>query len=273
MFLHQHENSFGKYNFSVNLLKRYCDALYHFHSNYELIYILKGSLQLKVDERIEIIHEGEFAFIMPNQLHSLTTIEEVDTWIGVFSEDYIYLFSSTIREYVGERNVFRCDDYVKNFFLKVLIEDKQNDVYILKSCFYALAQQYLKNVKLVKKNVNDELFYSIVNYISDNFTDDITMKSMAESINLEYHYLSRKFNTLFEQNFNSFVNQYRVNFVNEKMLVGNDNITDIAYESGFKSIRGFNAAYKRIMGCTPSEYLAKQKTILSQRMGVNYNDL
>ena len=55
-------------------------------------------------------------------------------------------------------------------------------------------------------------------------------------------------------------------------LEGDHNIADIAYESGFKSIRGFNAAYKRIMGFAPSEYLEKQNNIKIKNE-VNYNDL
>ena len=54
--------------------------------------------------------------------------------------------------------------------------------------------------------------------------------------------------------FNDYVNTYRFNTASEMLITTDASITEIAYESGFQSIRSFNNTFKKLSGLSPSEY-------------------
>lgn len=71
------------------------------------------------------------------------------------------------------------------------------------------------------------------------------------------HELSNLINKGFDENFNQFVNQYRVE-ESKKLLASkeHDNLSmlGIAYEAGFNSKTVFNSTFKKIVGKTPTAY-------------------
>ena len=68
----------------------------------------------------------------------------------------------------------------------------------------------------------------------------------------EEHYLSRCFHNCFAMNFKQFVNEYRIQFA-RRLLEQQPPlpITEIAYMSGFGSVRNFNRVYRAIVGTEP----------------------
>jgi|GEM_PF-1173595 AraC-like DNA-binding protein/Tfp pilus assembly protein PilF len=93
---------------------------------------------------------------------------------------------------------------------------------------------------------------------------DLSIIKFAETINTNKTYVSQIINEVYKMNFNSFINQKRINEA-LALLSNPDNKTyTIAYIStmvGFKSISVFNKAFKTETGVTPSFYL---KTILEK---------
>lgn len=90
---------------------------------------------------------------------------------------------------------------------------------------------------------------------------EIKQSDIANKLSLTVHLFSEILNVCFQQNFNSFINLYRV--AEAKSLMKNPEyinykILSIGYEAGFSSKTSFNRAFKNIVGCTPSEYQKKQ---------------
>jgi AraC-like DNA-binding protein len=72
------------------------------------------------------------------------------------------------------------------------------------------------------------------------------------------HTISEVLNGLFNQNFNDYVNNYRLEEF--KTLAGKKEnkyktILSLAYDSGFKSKATFNNVFKKFTGKTPSQFL------------------
>ncbi len=87
--------------------------------------------------------------------------------------------------------------------------------------------------------------------------ESLSVKILAEKINISPHHLSQVINSEFNQNFYTFVNTYRANEVKkelEKPENRNESILIIAYNCGFKSKSSFNIIFKKINGKTPTEY-------------------
>lgn len=86
---------------------------------------------------------------------------------------------------------------------------------------------------------------------------DLTLSNLAEQLGLNAAQLSYLVNTGFEQNFNDFVNTYRVEEVKRKLALPDFqhlSLLGIAFESGFNSKATFNRAFKKLTGHAPSQY-------------------
>ncbi|BAV06809.1 transcriptional regulator, AraC family [Filimonas lacunae] len=90
------------------------------------------------------------------------------------------------------------------------------------------------------------------------YTDpELTLTQLARQMNTNASLLSKVINTCFRQNFNDFINYYRVQ--ETIRLMQSDahrhlNLLVIAYEAGFNSKSTFNRAFKKVTGKTPGDY-------------------
>ena len=88
----------------------------------------------------------------------------------------------------------------------------------------------------------------------------LSLKEVAEKMNLSTNHLSQVINENLEKNFFDFVNGYRVDLVKQKMTdPSNKNYTtlSLAYDCGFNSKSSFNSIFKKHTGLTPTEFLKK----------------
>ena len=88
MVMHQADNSKGNYNYNAFTYSKAHFAP-HFHANFELIYMLYGTLVLTVGTRTETISKGEIALILPNQVHAMKGDDASLAFVAVFSSQSI----------------------------------------------------------------------------------------------------------------------------------------------------------------------------------------
>jgi AraC-like DNA-binding protein len=86
---------------------------------------------------------------------------------------------------------------------------------------------------------------------------DLTLKMLANKIQLNEKKLSQVLNRGFKQSFYNLINQYRVEEVKRCLLLPHNNqskIEVLAYEAGFKSATTFNRQFKRFTKMTPKAF-------------------
>ena len=86
---------------------------------------------------------------------------------------------------------------------------------------------------------------------------DLTLPALAGQMNWSLNELSELVNTGFGENFNQFINRYRVE--ESKRLLASEkydhlSMVGIAYEAGFNSKTAFNMAFKKMTGGSPTEF-------------------
>ena len=92
---------------------------------------------------------------------------------------------------------------------------------------------------------------------------DLTLRTLAETIDLHPNKLSWLLNEKIGKNFNDFVNGYRLKAFQEKAIdPQNAHLTllGLAYESGFTSKSVFNDFFKKNTGLTPKAWVKQAKT-------------
>lgn len=86
----------------------------------------------------------------------------------------------------------------------------------------------------------------------------LSLRSLARRIKIHPNQLSWLINTTIGQNFNTFINQYRVEYFKELAVdPANAHISlmGLAFESGFNSKTAFNTFFKKTVGLTPKAYV------------------
>lgn len=87
---------------------------------------------------------------------------------------------------------------------------------------------------------------------------DLTLKETALQLKTNASILSKVINSGFNQNFNDFVNSFRVEAVKKKIKSPDTKhltLTAIAYECGFNSKATFNRAFKKFTKMSPREFM------------------
>ncbi|WP_324720152.1 helix-turn-helix domain-containing protein [Salinimicrobium sp. HB62] len=142
-------------------------------------------------------------------------------------------------------------------------------IYFLSYTVYIFPEVELITPKTPKVHSNKEpsekaVFEELKKKIKENgyFTDpDLNLNRLSEKLEISPRELSYIINTEGQQNFNDFLNEFRINyFIN---LLQNDelSIEGMAYESGFKSKTSFYRAFKKSTGKTPLQYKASEKRV------------
>jgi len=254
MIKHQKDNSKSNYNYNAYTYVNH-GWQPHFHKNFELIFILDGELRLTVNGESSIMSEGELALILPNQIHFFEPNGRSNIWVAVFSEQFVSYFARQTEGLEGERSVFRCDDATLEFIKEKLIF-ADSSLIMKKACLYTVCDRFLASVALhPRKRGNDDLVCHILDYVSEHFTEPLTLSSVAKELGYEYHYLSRVLGKGYGINFSGLVNEYRVDRAISLLESTDKPITDIALESGFQSIRNFNHVFRAVTGTTPKSYI------------------
>ena len=112
--------------------------------------------------------------------------------------------------------------------------------------------------KVFKKNENMLVFNRLTKLIVDKalYLDaNLSLTNLSDLINSSPQKTSAIINQNAKQNFNDFINHFRI-IEAKKLLLANKNLTiaSIAFDCGFSSLSSFNAAFKKNEGITPSVY-------------------
>jgi AraC-like DNA-binding protein len=81
---------------------------------------------------------------------------------------------------------------------------------------------------------------------------------LSEELQLPYHELSSRINKEYSQNFNEFINSFRIQEVVQALQTQQHQsytIMGLAQKAGFKSASAFYAAFKKEKGTTPTSYI------------------
>jgi AraC-like DNA-binding protein len=114
--------------------------------------------------------------------------------------------------------------------------------------------------EVFKKNENASLFDEISKLVIEKklyFESDISLSKISKLVGKSTQNTSEVINQYAKQNFNDFINYYRIQEA-KKMLLDDKNekytISSIAFDIGFNSLSSFNTAFKKFEETTPSLY-------------------
>ncbi|WP_299362777.1 AraC family transcriptional regulator [Winogradskyella sp.] len=107
---------------------------------------------------------------------------------------------------------------------------------------------------------SSEIFKNLENYFIKEkvyLNPNLKLQMVASKLKVTTHSLSQSVNENCKQNFQQYLNSYRIKEAKQKLSALDHKkvtISSIAYDCGFNSISAFNTAFKKIANQTPSQF-------------------
>lgn len=222
----------------------------HLHKCFEFICLLSGSAIIEIDNRTYSLKEGDAVLVLPSEIHALYSKNKCFAFVCIFSTTFIPNFCDSIKYKSAVNPIFRFEEYE----LFNTLQDKNADLFLLSSIFYRFAYYLNTNTTFIDKDKKCSYYISnILDYVEENFNQDISMKTLSKQLNYSYHYTSNLFSEIFNTNFLDLVNQYRIQFADNLLRKTDLSINDIAEKSGYKNLRSFMRNFSRYLGKTPNK--------------------
>ncbi|WP_459482485.1 GH39 family glycosyl hydrolase [Clostridium saccharoperbutylacetonicum] len=252
----------------------------HFHQDVELIYVLEGEMELKVEADIFKLKQDDFVVVNPNKKHSYKCSEDIlmasfyisFQRLSSFLENSLILFwcNSTIDKDYSYDEVRKIIKLIFNHYLN----RKGKEDFYEYSLFYQLVNLLTNNFLINnaderfhdKENKYDDRINEITNYIRGNYNKPISLNDLANQLHLSNAYLSRYLKKHLGMNFIDYLNNVRLHYALEDLLYTEATITRAALDNGFANTAVFNKLFKATYNMTPSAYLKKVKKSIDENV-------
>ena len=99
-----------------------------------------------------------------------------------------------------------------------------------------------------------ELAKSVETYIRDHHADKFSLCTLAEAMHVDRAYLARSFKSVKGVTLLEYCNQVRCECAKEMLTHPELSISYISAAVGYVSASHFTQVFRKILGCTPSEY-------------------
>lgn len=94
----------------------------------------------------------------------------------------------------------------------------------------------------------------VLDYIQANLEADLTVEGLASIACLSPHHFARMFKGVVGKSPHSYVSSQRLSSAKRMLLAKRYSLVEIAQRTGFSTQAAFNRSFRRVEGCTPTEY-------------------
>ncbi len=248
--------------------QRHINVTCAYHVNFEMEFIIvkKGTVTIKMQGEEHRIGAGQGFFCMPFEPHSFDTETYSECHILLFPSDIVKNFFEFLVHHTTSSRCFDISKEAVKIVDRILPNDDNIADYVdALACLAPICSEIKHKCDFYENECRyDDIFIHALSEVNENYTSPISLDSVAKQIGVNSATLSRTFAENAKVNFNTYVNSLRCYHAATQITETDNTFTDIAYLSGFGSIRNFNRIFYKHMGCTPSEYKKNPFRILKE---------
>ncbi len=240
----------------------------HYHQDPEIIYVIHGKMEIKIDESEYQLQEGDFILINANKRHSCVGSQ------GILAARFFIDFH-TLAEHMGtlqlmfwcNTTVDRNDAYeeVRKLLDRILScypDQEEKAALYLNALYYDLLYLLVSHfmvkadhVWMNQENSKDQVrIRQIQNYIQANYQTQISLNDLAQRLYLSNVYLSKYIKKHLGLTFLEYLNNVRLFHAIDELLYTDKSITRIAMDNGFPTSAAFIKNFRKIHREAPSQY-------------------
>lgn len=233
-------NHFYYVDFKDMKLANYKFAGPHIHHSIEIVVCYGGKMAAKINNRDFLLNKGDVLLINPLDWHYYEYIDNASCFILVIANEFTDDILVDQEKELNNKISFNETEFSELFSLiNRNITEFDNMSFLRKKSFVLSMFSLMESKGLYKEKLDlpdREICKKIICYIEEHLTEKLTIETVAKEFGYSRNYFSYLFNRLIGENFNHFVNRYRISKVNQLKNENKDMlIEDAIFKAGFTS--------------------------------------
>ena len=236
----------------------------HVHDMVECITLLSGSITVSVVNKAYKLKPGDTIVAFPSVPHSYDMVSEDARGMSfIFSPETISEFSHSFRTMIPltpliEKNRKPAElNQLMRMIAKVIVSEDSP----LRLGYLHIFLSYLitcMQLRPMEKNIHSSLSHQVLHYISEHFTEPLSLETTSRALGISRIHLSHIFSQQLKINFRQYINTLRID--KARILLQNPaySISEISDMCGYENPRTFHRAFLSICETTPNKYRSRQ---------------
>lgn len=223
----------------------------HFHRCIEILYILDGKMQCKVEDEEFVASADDIVFVHNYSVHTFQPQEDYHKYYLVIPMNYAddaekFFKTNTIPAHLTDKKFNRelRTIFEKLYSFRDSLPPLSKKGYV--NVIFGFLIAHYPTLEFVKKE-NIKLIVDILAYIDEHYTEKITLDSISQAFGYNKYYFSKLFNRYVGEMLNNYVNIVRLQHFN--LLSKTDEKTTVserAFSCGFDSLTTFYRYYNKM---------------------------
>ncbi|MEN6363409.1 MAG: AraC family transcriptional regulator [Bacteroidales bacterium] len=255
------------------------DSSWHYHAQYELLYVSESTGIRFVGDNVSQFVPGELVLVGPYLPHLWRNdisyyneegTEMVKTIVIRFHKNFIGEGTFNNPEFSEISNLLEQSNYGVSFGMKtskklskellqiVDMTPAEKSIKLLDIlCRLSLAEDkiVLSSTDMRQYTTdNSQRIDTVLKYISANYTSDISLKDVSDIACMTTNSFCRFFKKMTNKSFTEFLNEIRIRNAARLLVQEELSISEICEKVGYKSITNFYRQFVQIMNVTPKGY-------------------
>ena len=268
--------------FRLFLNDGYGSVPHHWHEDIEIIYPVEGIVKVGIGNDLYHLKVRDILIIGPGEVHFfLKEMEPSSRAVIQFRMSIYDAFLSGSKDSRTIRPMFTHSKYLTpgteiHSLMEKQIQQLINentaakDGYklIMKARLYDLAgilirhlpkAEYLAETEYSAKAESHQIerlqkLDMVFQYVDKYYQSKISLQEISKVAGFSQYYFTKFFKENTGVTFVSYLNNFRITKAEWYLMEETDSITEVAYKSGFNSVKTFNRVFKQLKGCAPMEY-------------------
>ena len=243
----------------------------HWHDELELMKVIRGTVNIKQNERLFTAKEGDIFFFTGGTLHAAEPAckeEDVHCISIVFHPDILCQSDAIKQKYVDPvlnktlefKDNYKGYENVSEHFDKLTcVLKNRTDAYELLArahilSIYSILIGSAKKISEPRIQRTSEQIKMAISYVNECFEKEITIADLSSVCGISEGHFCRLFKEATLKTPTQYINAVRIRRAAELIRTTDKCITDIAFEVGFNSHSYFTKTFGALLGVTPLDY-------------------
>ena len=246
----------------------------HWHTAMEIIFTLENTYTIEAHQQKYVMEPGDIAIIPSGTVHSISSPEKGCRFVFMFEPNlfsqlpgFNYVLSlipqPVLINYDTNPQLYRAEtallwELVEHYWGNGLTKDL--NIFSTMIRFFSTFGEHTANV--IPPTINNSSkagslvsrLSMVLDYLDTHYSENITLEEAANIACFSKFYFTRLFKQYTNQTLYDYLSTKRIKAAEQMLIIPNLPITEISLKAGFSSLSSFNRTFKRLKGCSPSEY-------------------
>lgn len=250
----------------------------HFHNEYEIFFLIEGERKFFFGNRSYIVKSGSLILVDTNSIHMTLASNDKETghdriivYVGkdkMKEFDYKFSYINLVKFFKQNYGVFYLNenqqknfmDLYKNIRKEFDLKNRNYQTMIDIEIIMYFIQFMRENIQPASEDINPKnkskyrTAYAIADYISENYTQDLTLETLADKFFLSKYYFCRTFKEITGYGINEYINIHRIQEAKRLLEETSMSVSEISLFLGYESLTYFEKVFKTYMTVSPLKY-------------------